>query len=463
MRKSRVFILVLVLFLTAAYITLPKQVPVKFRLGNWQFNRQLTIPELDFYFFGRRINPQLTLKKGLDIQGGMQVILEADMSGIKSSDHEDAIKSAREIIARRVDMYGINEPRIQTAKQGNSYRLLVELPGVNDQKQALQLVGQTAELEFKLQKSEVDPEATQSATAFLSNFESTGLTGQNLEKAGLQFDQQTGEPVVALSFNQEGKEKFAEITKNNQGKVLAIFIDQFPVAMPVINNPILDGRAIMTGNFTVEQAENLAIQLNAGALPVPIEVLEQRAIGASLGETSVKQSITAGLIGLGLVAAFMVLYYGAKGVVAGFVLLIYSVLTIAVYKLLGVTLTLPGIAGLLLSIGMAVDSNILIFERIKEELRIGQPFKHAMERGFGKAWDSIKDANLATIITALVLINPLDLSFLSSSGLVRGFGLTLLIGVMISLFTGIVVSRNLLRIFLPIFNQLHHQEQEKEL
>jgi preprotein translocase subunit SecD len=307
---------------------------------------------------------------------------------------------------------------------------------------------------------QVNEPALGTLSATLNDFVSTGLTGQDLTTAKAQFNNQTGEPVVALQFNDEARDRLAEVTKNNQGRVLAIFIDGTPVTMPVIQDAIIDGRASISGNFTAQSARNLAIQLKAGALPVPIEIMEQRAIGASLGEQSVQISIKAGFIGLGLVMLFMILYYRAQGVIASLVLMIYAVLTIAIYKLVGVTLTLPGIAGLLLSVGMAVDSNILIFERMKTELRVGHPFKQAMERGFGKAWDSIKDANLATIMTALVLINPLDFPFLNTSGLVRGFGITLLIGVLISLFTGVVVSRNLLRVFLPIFQRLHHSRAD---
>jgi preprotein translocase subunit SecD len=462
MTNLKKLIFILVLTLVAAYIALPKTIKLDFFVGEWEVERQISLPQIDFYFLGRHVQPRFELKQGLDIQGGMQVILNADMSEIDEADREDALQAAKDIISRRVDMYGIAEPRIRTSKQGEQYRIIVELPGVTDQQQALQLVGQTAELEFRLEKEELNPKATQSAALFLSNYEATDLTGRDLKKAQLSFNQQTGEPVVALEFNAEGKRKFGQITQNNQGKVLAIFLDGFPIAMPYINEPILDGRAIMSGGFTVEKAENLAIQLNAGALPVPIEVLEQRTIGASLGEESVQRSIKAGLVGLILVAVFMVVYYGLKGLISSLVLLIYAVLTIAIYKVLGVTLSLPGIAGLILSIGMAVDSNILVFERMKEELRLGQSFSEAIEQGFGRAWDSIKDANLATIMTALVLINPLDFSFLNTSGLVRGFGLTLLIGVVLGLFTGVFVSRSLLKVFLPILNRFYVTQEKKK-
>ncbi len=472
--KKRVFIFNFILCLVAAYIVLPTNQAISFSIFGRQINTGIKIPAIDFYFFGKHINPQYELKKGLDIQGGMQVILQADMSEIDPEDRENAIASSRHIIAKRVDLYGVNEPRIQTSKQGDNYRLIVELPGVKDQQQVLSLIGQTAQLEFMLESAKEpeneeqvneDEEATNSAeipTSIMENFKSVGLTGQELENASMQFNQQTGEPVVSLEFNDQGRDIFAQVTKENQGKVLAIFIDDFPVAMPVINSAILDGRAIMTGDFTPEKAENLAIQLRAGALPVPIEILEQKVVGASLGQDSVQKSIEAGLIGLLLVALFMILYYGFQGLIASLVLLIYALLTFAVYKVFGITLTLPGIAGMLLSIGMAVDSNILIFERIKEELRVGYSFSQAMEMGFGKAWDSIKDANLATILTALILINPLDFSFLNTSGLVRGFGVTLLIGVMISLFTGVVVSRNLLRISLPLYNKLVLSRRKKK-
>ena len=217
---------------------------------------------------------------------------------------------------------------------------------------------------------------------------------------------------------------------------------------PRISQAIYGGQASINGLSGLEEAKQLSIQLNAGALPVPIEVLQQSVIGPSLGQASVNQSVMAGLIGLALVMLFMILNYGLAGVLASLALVVYSLLTMAIYKIIGVTVTLPGIAGLLLSIGMAVDANILIFERMKEELRLGKPFERAMELGFGRAWDSIKDANITTILTALILMNPLNFSFLNTSGLVRGFGITLLIGVVLGLFTGVVVTRTFLRLFL---------------
>lgn len=314
-------------------------------------------------------------------------------------------------------------------------------------------MGSTAQLDFRLVEINSDPSATGSAT--FTGFESTGLTGKQLQRATVQFDPKTGQPGVAIEFNSEGAKLFADITSAHVNEPLAIFLDDAIVTMPVIQQPILNGQASITGSFSVDEAKSLSIQLNAGTLPVPVTVVEQRSLGASLGQASVAASVRAGLVGIGLVMLFMVLYYGYQGLLASLALGVYALLTVATYKLLGVTLTLPGIAGLLLSVGMAVDANILIFERMKEELRDGKPFATALELGFGRAWDSIKDANLATIFTALVLINPANLPFLNTSGLVRGFGITLLIGVLISLFTGVVVTRTLMRLFLTA----HHQDQ----
>lgn len=445
-KKSLAKSLFLIFFLTfvAAFIALPDQI------ANFQK------PKLDFYFFGKHIQKDYQLRKGLDLQGGMQVTLEAEMDEIAVEDREVALESAREIIARRVDLYGISESSIQTSKKDDSYRLIIELPGISDPQEALNLVGQTAQLEFKLQRQLTEEEfneATISPQIWLDSFTETGLTGKQLKRSLAQIDPQSGKPVISLEMNEDGRDLFAKVTKENVNEVLAIFVDGMPIMSPVISTPILDGRAVISGDFDTKEAKNLAIQLNAGALPVNIKVLEQRTIGASLGDESVGKSVLAGLLGLGLVLLFMIVYYGWLGFVASISLLIYATLTIAIYKVLGVVLTLPGIAGLILTIGMAVDANILIFERMKEEVRSGQPYARAMELGFGRAWDSIKDANLASIMTALVLINPLNFSFLNTSGLVKGFGLTFLIGTLMSLFTGVVVSRLLLRAFLPIFNR----------
>ena len=228
---------------------------------------------------------------------------------------------------------------------------------------------------------------------------------------------------------------------------MAIYLDNQIVIAPVVQSAILDGRAIISGQFSVDDAKILVTQLNAGALPVPVKVLEQRTVGPTLGQESVDKSVFAGFVGLSLVVAFMIFYYGRLGVIASVALVIYGLVTLAIYKFVPVVLTLPGLAGFILSIGMAVDANILIFERIKEELRLDKPLSIALENGFGRSWDSIRDANLATIITAFILFNPFEWGFLPTSGPVRGFALTLALGIFISLFTGVVITRNLIRVF----------------
>ncbi|MCB9800875.1 MAG: protein translocase subunit SecD [Pseudomonadales bacterium] len=447
-RTKVLFLGIVLTTVIATSIALPKSLPISFSAFGHDVSYTIGSPVINFSFFGRPVYKEFEFKQGLDIQGGMQVVLEADMSQIDALDRPDALTSAKEIISRRVDLYGIAEPQVQTSVNDNSYRINVELPGLSNSADALALVGQTAQLEFGLFEQvdlEENPEASLSGGVTIVP---TGLTGQMLKKSSVQFDQNTGEPLVALQFDAEGSKLFGEITSDHVGEPMGIFIDGSMIMAPVIQTPILTGEATITGGFTPEEAEQLSVQLNAGALPVPISVLELRTLGASLGEESVKNSIQAGVVGIGLVMLFMILYYGAQGVVASVALAIYAVVTLALYKIIGVTLTLPGIAGLLLSIGMAVDANILIFERMKEELRKAKPFTVAMETGFGKAWDSIKDANIITIFTALVLINPMDFAFLNRSGLVRGFGITLLIGVLLGLFTGVIVTRTLMRLFI---------------
>ncbi len=446
------FFLIVVLVVVAGLIALPKELPLSFSLFNMDVSYTLRSPVINFDLFGKNYHKEFELKRGLDIQGGIQIVLEADMSAIAQEDREEALASAREIILRRVDLYGLAEPTVKTLVKDGGYRIVVELPGIDNPEDALLLVGQTAQLEFQLVgieqieiPAEGDQEATSAAQAVLVP---TGLSGAQLKRAVVQSDQNTGEPLVAIEFNDEGRQLFADITTQHVGEQLAILIDGYPIMAPTIQDAIVTGQATITGGFTYEEAQNLKIQLNAGALPVPIKVLEQRNVNATLGKESVEKSMFAGVVGIALVMLFMILYYGTKGFIASIALMIYAVLTIAVYKVIGVTLTLPGIAGLLLSVGMAVDANILIFERMKEELRLNKPFNVALELGFGRAWDSIKDANLATIITSLILINPMEFSFLNSGGMVRGFGITLLIGVLLSLFTGVLVTRTLMRLFL---------------
>jgi len=421
-------LLIFLLTLIAVLISLPHE----FSLLGKRFTR----PNLDLKVGRLEIKKNFDLVLGLDLAGGSHLVFEADMSALPPDKKKDAIESLRNVIERRVNFFGISEPNVQTSSFEKKERIIVELPGVKNTKEAADLIGKVAQLVF----AEV-PEATGSALI------STNLTGADLSSAKVVFDSTTGKPAVSIQFTKEGGEKFATITEKNVKKPLAIVLDGQPVSAPIVQEKITGGSAQITGNFTMEEAKTLAIQLNAGALPVPVKLVEERTVGATLGAESVARSVKAGLVGLLMVLIFMVLAYGRLGLVADLGLVVFGVLTLALYKLIPVVLTLPGIAGFLLSVGMAVDSNILIFERFKEE-KPRRPIPDALEVSFGRAWDSIRDANIATLVTAFILANPFDFSFLQTSGPVRGFAITLALGIGISLFTGIVVSRNLLRVFI---------------
>lgn len=450
-RKRFLFILVLTAF--ALVISAPKNYPLKFSVGAIHIDRTISSPSIDFSLGPWKFKRNLDIKKGLDLQGGTQIILQADMEPVPEQDRAAALESAKSVISRRIDMYGISETLVQTAKTKGTYRLIVELPGVTNPQEARTLIGQTAKLEFfeplpkDAQAENIATSTSESLADEIRNLVPTDLTGKDLQRAAVQFDQKTGEPIVALSFTEEGKQKFADITKRNVGKRVGIFLDNVPLTIPTVQVPILDGQAIISGSFATEEAKRLVINLNAGALPINLETISQTKIGATLGQDSVAKSVRAGAIGLAVVAVFMILVYKKLGFIADIALVIYGILTLALYKLIPITLSLPGVAGFLLSIGMATDANILIFERTKEELRKGHTLRAAVELGFGRAWDSIKDANAATLLTAFILYNPFDWSFLNTSGMVRGFALTLTIGIIVGLFTGIVVSRTLIRMF----------------
>lgn len=432
-KPLKVFIFICVLTVISLYIVLPSKI----------FN--FTLPRLNIKIGSLDLSKEIELKQGLDIKGGLQVTLAADMTNIPEADRSTALESAKTVIGRRIDLYGVSESNIKTAVSGNDYRLILELPGVTDPQQALDLIGQTAQMVFALPQYTEGKTASESAT--LTGFTNTDLSGADLAKAAVTFETQDRQPGVSLTFKDTGKTKFAKLTKENLGKPIAILLDGYPITMPTVESEITDGNAQITGKFTTDEAKALAVQLNAGALPVPVSVLSQKNIPATLGAESINKSILAGTIGLSMVIVFMIGNYGWMGFIAAIGLILYGIFTLALYKIIPVVLSLPGIAGFLLSVGMAVDSNILIFERYKEEIRAGRNWKVALELGFGRAWDSIKDANTATIITGFILFNPLDWNFLNTSGSVRGFALTLILGIFISLFTGIVVTRNLLRLF----------------
>ncbi|MFH1536449.1 MAG: protein translocase subunit SecD [Patescibacteria group bacterium] len=281
--------------------------------------------------------------------------------------------------------------------------------------------------------------------AYGPNYANTGLSGKQLESAEVIFDSQTNLPQVSLEFDDEGKDLFAELTEKNVDKTIAIYLDGSPISVPVVNEPIRDGRAVISGDFTLEEAKTLGQRLNAGALPVPIELINQRNIGPTLGQESIEKSLLAGIIGLVVLSLFIIIYYRVPGVMAVIALLIYGLVILAIFKLWPITLTLAGVAGFIISIGMAVDANVLIFERLKEELRSGKPLSQAIEDGFDRAWTSIRDSNISTLITCLIL------AWMGTS-LIKGFAITLMIGILLSMFSAIVVTRTFLRI-LPIKNK----------
>jgi len=446
MRHFKIILLILISLLII-WIDLPENLRVNFKVLNQKIDFIINPLKIDGEIFGLKIKKEFKTHLGLDLKGGSHLVFEADTTKIKKEDLEDALNSARDIIEKRVNFFGVSEPQIQTLKSQGKYRISVDLPGITDVSSAIKLIGQTAQLSFKEETPAKDQKEATQTPIFLRLTKDTGLTGKHIKKAQLTFDNQTGKPQVALIFTDEGGKLFAKITERNVGKPVAIYLDQFLLSAPVVQQKIEGGNAVITGNFTVDEAKKLAIAINSGALPLPIKLVEQKNIGPTLGASEVRKSLYAGVIGLFLVILFMVLYYGKLGAIASLALLIYGALSLAIFRAIPVVLTLPGLAGFILSIGMAVDSNILIFERMKEELRKGKSFEVAFNLGFGRAIDAIKDANITTLTVAFILFNPLNWEFLPQFGMVRGFALTLGIGVATSLFTGVVITKRLIKFF----------------
>lgn len=360
------------------------------------------------------LNEKINL--GLDLQGGSHIILECVDTPNAPVD-SDAVNRVLEIIRNRIDQLGVSEPVIQ--RQG-AKRILVQLPGVDDPEAAVEVIGKTALLEFKNEKGE------------------TQLTGAHLLNAKESFDQ-FGRPIVLIEFDKIGAKEFGKATKNNVGKILAITLDGKEISAPVVQEPILDGKAQITGKFTVESAKHLAILLRAGALPVQVEILENRSVGPTLGRDSISKGVKAGIVGLILILFFMLIYYKGFGLIADFALVVCMLLIVGALAGIKATLTLPGIAGIILTIGMAVDANILIFERIKEELKLEKTFRASIDAGFSKAFRTIFDANVTTLIAALAL-------FYFGTGPIKGFAVTLSIGILASMFTAIVVTKIVLEL-----------------
>jgi protein-export membrane protein SecD len=499
------------------------------------------------------------LRLGLDLKGGTHLVYDADVSKLSDEDRQSALAGVRDVIERRVNQFGVSEPVIQTNRSGEQWRVIVDLPGVKDVREAIQLIGETPLLEFReqtepkpktaeeqkqydeqvaaierqandvlqravapgadfaalanefsqdpgnagtdgaklggdlgfaergqfvpefdaalfdqLKDGQVTPALVKTQFGFhiikrieskteqrdgkdvlsvhgahilfslpvdapTEEFTPTELTGKQLRRALVQFDQTNGSPEVALEFNDEGKALFAEITKRNVGKPVGIFLDNAPLSIPVVQQEITGGTAVITGSFTVKEAKDLAQRLNAGALPIPITLASQQTIGPSLGREAIDRSLFAGVVGIALIIIFMLVFYRLPGLVASLALGVYTVIVLAIFKLWPVTLTLAGVAGFILSIGIAVDANILIFERTKEELRRGRQLMPALEDGFLRAWLSIRDSNLSGLLTTLIL-------YTFGTGIIKGFALTLAIGIVVSMFSAITVTRTFLRL-----------------
>lgn len=368
-------------------------------------------------------------KLGLDLVGGSRLILEAETTDTIAKITPDVMSRLQFAIEQRVNKLGVAETVVQ---QVGEKRLLIEIPNVTDLKEAKAFIGETAQLEFKREKKLPDGTPV---------WESTGLTGRDLSKSILSTDS-SGQWIVSLEFNSEGAKKFAELTKELVGQQMAIFFDGELQSAPRVNEAIYGGKAQISGGesgFAYDEAERMVNLLNAGALPVPAKIVEENTVGPTLGADSIAKSKKAGIIGLSAVMLFMILFYRVPGIIADIALVIYSIILFALFKTIPVTLTLAGIAGFILSIGMAVDANILIFERTKEELRAGRNLFTAVNSGFDRAFTSIFDSNMTTIITCTIL-------YLLGTSVVKGFALTLAIGVVVSMFSAITVTKNFMHL-----------------
>ena len=363
------------------------------------------------------------VKLGLDLRGGTSVVLQA-----QGKIEADTMSKVRNIIERRVNSIGVAEPVIQLS--GND-KLIVELAGIKDPQKAIELIGTTAKLEFRIKNKD-------------GSYGPVLLEGSALKSAGVSRDQ-VGMPSVSFELNSQGANTFAKITRENIGKQLAIMLDNKEQSAPTINSEINGGSGIITGRFSIEEANNLANLLKSGALPVEIKIVENRTVGATLGVDSIRQTGIAGLIALGVISVFMIAIYKIPGIVADIALLINGVLVLGLLSGIGAALTLPGIAGFILTLGMAVDSNVITYERVKEELRLGESLHDAVERGYENSFPAIIDGNITTLLVAAVL-------FFLGTGPIKGFAVTLSLGVVATVITGVFVSKVILKLFIKTFN-----------
>jgi protein-export membrane protein SecD len=404
-------------------------------------------------------NSSRPFRLGLDLSGGSHLVFSADISKIDKADITSSMSALRDDVEKRINTFGVSEPLVQTeegaslSSKESAYKLIVELPGVTNPDEAAAAIGATPKLEFRVasatdMKAFQDKIATFDSTttqeaAYVAIFKPTGLNGTMIGRASLTFDQTTNAPQVGLTFNADGRKLFSDLTKNHIHDYIGIFLDDRLIEAPVVNEQIPNGQAVISGGFTVEAATTLVRNLNFGALPVPITLISTQTIGPSLGQAAVNGGIRAGLIAFLIIAIFLILWYRLPGVVAVIALGVYTVIMLALFRLIPVTLTAAGIAGFIITIGMAVDANILIFERMKEELIRGRGIWDAMHEGFARAWLSIRDSNISSIITGLILFK------FGSTSVVTGFALVFVIGVFVSMFTAITASRIFLYAIAP--------------
>lgn len=411
-----------------------------------------------FVYSTENATSKFKFKLGLDLNGGTELVYKADLSQASTTSAEisSSMSVLRDVIERRINVFGVSEPVVRVERIGftgaeSEQQLIVELPGITDIEKAIAMIGATPSLEFRLVASDTEAFAKELENAATDEekqkiaekmFEYTGLTGKLLQKSSLEFNQNTGEAMVSLQFNSEGSDLFAKITRENVGRRLAIFLDGDVKSSPNIKEEIRGGNAVISGGFVgsdgVKEAKKLVNNLNLGALPVPIKLISTQTIGASLGRDAVDASAKAGVIAFIVIAIFLVLFYRLPGFLAVIALVMYTVMNLALFKFIPVTLTAAGIAAFILSLGMAVDANILIFERMKEEMNRGRELGDAVKEGFHRAWSSIRDSNTSSMITAIILY------MFSSTSVVKGFALVFFIGVAVSMFTAITASRTLL-------------------
>jgi protein-export membrane protein SecD len=382
---------------------------------------------------------------GLDLAGGASLTYSVDTKALpEGTNVEDSVSALRDVIERRVNLFGVREPTVTTSysRLASEWRLVVELPGVADIDQAAKLIGETPVLEFRTQKKDAKALTASSTLGdMINSYEKTDLTGTYLKKAGLVFDKTTNRPMVELTFDDTGATLFAKITKENVGKQVAIFLDGVPISSPTVNEEITLGKAVITGSFTTQEARTMVGRLNSGALPVPISLIGKNVVEPSLGEKAIGAGKKSSVVGFVLIVLFMILWYRLPGVMASLALISYTAIMLMLFKLIPVTLTASGIAGLIISLGLAVDANVLTFERMKEELNAGKGLKDAIETGFVRAWTSIRDSHIAAIIVSVIL-------FWFGSSIVKGFAFTFFLGAVVSLFSAQVITRVFLRAIL---------------